>query len=257
MSTEFETLPKLDVWRPMLLQLVLFPTSPNAGDQKWWEGVTGQEPAESNRKGLERTDSGVLPDCALSVSIDPLKISWTMMPRTDSEELLATAPLTLRPFPESAERFVALMSPWLSDQCPPIKRLGFAGSLIQDSPSHPDAYRLLGCYLPAVKVDPNSYDFQYRINRKRPSKIVQGLSINRLTLWSALKVSSFVQTVRLGEEPQAAPTIIGPSRFAAMVAFDVNSDGERPDDLPPLTRMDLFRELNTMAKEIAAFGDKP
>lgn len=258
MSTERGALPNPEVWRPMQLQLIVFPITPAVlAEQNWWRSVTGQEPAESNRKAFERTDSGVLPDCSLSVSIDPVKVSWAMTPRLDLPDLAATAPPTLSEFPQSAERLAALIASWLSDQCPPIKRVGLAGSLIQDAQSHADAYQLLDRYLPTVNVDPQSYDFQFRVNRKRNSNIIDGLSVNRLTVWSALRVASFFQTINLGEEAQRAPTFIGPPRFAAMLGLDINSDSERADELPPAKRLDLFQELIGMANEIAAFGDKP
>jgi hypothetical protein len=256
MSTGLVERPILNAWQPMQLQLVVFPTLViGLRQQEWWREVVGQEPEESRRTPQARTDNGTLADSSLSLTLDPSKITWTMAPRLDPDNPLLMMP-TLAPFPESRDRFIELLTPWLRDTCPPIKRIGIAGSLLQEVESHADAYRLLNRYLPDVGIDPESSDFLYRVNRKRRSNTaIPDLQINRITVWSALKTASVIQTLNIGSATQPAPTNMGEPRFAAMLNLDVNSDAEREAELPRANRLELLGELTELATEIATFGD--
>jgi hypothetical protein len=256
MSTTTVVRPGPNAWRPVQLQLVLFPVGPTGSRQpEWWASVTGQEPEESRRKAHETTDTGTLADSSLSLTVDPTKITWTMTPLLDSD-LPTSMIATLPSFPESRDRFIELMRPWLQDLCPTIKRIGFAGSLIQETASLADAYRLLGLYLPGVAIDPDSSDFLYRVNRKRRSNsAVPDLLINRITLWSALKAAAVVQTLNIGAATQPAPTAVGEPRYAAVLNLDVNSNAEREEELPQAAKLALLDELTAFAIEIASSGD--
>jgi len=251
MSTAPEELPSLDAWRPMQLQLIAFPVQTAlAIDQDWWHFVAGQVPEESTKRRLERKDSGSLDGGSLTLTIEPTKITWALSARPVFDDL-AEIP-TLASYSESGERFACLMQTWLAEQCPPLKRLGFAGSLVQDAGSHADAYRSLAPYLPAVTIDPESFDFQYRVNRKRRSRTIDGLLINRLTIWSALRSSAF----SFQAAPEPSQTVQhAPPRFAVLLNFDINSDGERTAEFPPTQQSDLFRECVELANEIARYGD--
>ena len=53
-------------------------------------------------------------------------------------------------------------------------------------------YRELGRFLPAVRLDEDSSDFSYQINRPRRSTVIPELSVNRLSKWSVGKFQAFV-----------------------------------------------------------------
>jgi hypothetical protein len=256
MTTEQGELPDLDAWRPNQMQLIVFPmTPPVSTTQDWWGEVVGQEPTETVKRPHEKTETGSLADVSLTLTTDLLKIAWTMTPRIDPDNPPVTIPM-LSPFPESRDRFVELMRPWVSTHFAPIKRLGFATFLIQDARSHADAYRLLGLYLPTVEVDPESFDFTYRVNRRRPSNSgIPDLSINRVAVWSAAKFSSVLGAVTLGSPIQLASLPVSQVQYKAMLSLDVNSDLERVDPLPQANQGRLFDELVELASQIATFGD--
>jgi len=151
------------------------------------------------------------------------------------------------------------MRPWISGHCPPVKRMAFSGLLMQEAGSHEDAYRLLQRYVQqAVRIDPGSTDFNYRVNRPRNSRAVTfDLHINRLATWSAAKFSVYTRAILPGGEDQDTP--LHPSRtgYGIMLQFDVNTDAERLQALPAETVGTLFSELLDLANEIAASGDVP
>lgn len=185
-------LPPVECWEPTNLQLIVFPVEPLVALKKtWWEQLTGKEQFESTRKKLEFTETGQFEDLILTVATDVTKISWSIMPQVDTEEIAAGLP-RLGPFPESLARFKTLMNRWLSAFCPPVNRIGFAGTLLQNTETKQSGYQMLGGYLPSVRIDPKSFDFSYRINRKTPSAIANPeLLINRINSWSILKMQGF------------------------------------------------------------------
>jgi hypothetical protein len=256
MSNKSRARPSPNAWRPLQMQLIAFPSAaPISTQQDWWRDVGGQEPAESIRKPRERADTGPLADCSLTLTVDLLKITWTIAPRLDPE----TPPdsfVALAPYPEARDRFIQLVRPWLSELCPAIRRLGVGAVLIQDTESHADAYRLLDTYLPAIDVDPESTDFLYRVNRRRRSHTsIHNLYINRLTSWSAMSFTTTVQSINPGLPTHNRAMAIGEPRFAAMLNLDINSEAEREDDLPLAERSELLDELAALATEIATEGD--
>jgi hypothetical protein len=257
MSIGVAAAPSLNAWRPMELQVVVFPVGPSGlPEEQWWREVAGQEPDESIRRRGERAYTGQLPDATLSLSVDPIKIAWAMRPRLDPENPPLSIP-TLSAFPATRDRFIGLMTRWITDLCPPVKRMGFAGSMIQGAESHADAYRLLSRYLPSVEVDPESYDFLYRVNRKTQSNTaVPNLGINRLSMWSATRAVFFFQHITSGTETPATLTHLREPQFAVKVDLDINSDAERADSLPTENRLDLLNELAAFATQIAANGDR-
>ncbi len=256
MSQERVARPDLDAWLPTQLQFVAFPmTPPVAITRDWWREATGEDPAESVKRPHEKTETGRFDGVALSVTADLIKISWTMAPRIEPGNPPLTIP-TLDSFIGSRDRFVELMRGWISKQYLPIKRLGFGTVLIQNADSHADAYRLLGLYLPAVDVDPESFDFLYRVNRKRTSKSgIPNLQINRVSVWSAAKFSAMIQTMNMESPMQQTSTPFSEVQYKVVLNLDVNSDTEREIELPPENRDQLFEELVDQATEMATLGD--
>jgi hypothetical protein len=201
MSTDTRQLPDFASWQAMQLQLITFPKAPQLNiEQNWWRDLMGEEPEEQSRKRMERTDQGPFHRNALVLTVDVIRVIWTVAPRIDAENLPEGPPL-LGTFVENRVPFCDLMATWLGKECPPVTRIGFAGRFFLKTPSHEDSYRLLDAYLPGVAVDPASTDFQYRINRKRLSKAgVAELLINRLVTWSPIKFSMQVRAQGPGVE---------------------------------------------------------
>jgi hypothetical protein len=103
------------------------------------------------------------------------------------------------------------MTRWLELDLPTIKRISFAGKLIQRMPDRDSGYRRIAEYLPDVRLDPESTDFLYRVNRKRLSNSgTPDLLINRLSTWSVMKVTVQAR----GRVPGSGEVIDAPSAEA-------------------------------------------
>jgi hypothetical protein len=255
--TEPNTLPSIDFWRPNQLQLVVFPiTSPVDVDESWWRRATGEEPAESSKKRYEITITGPYGGGNLVLTVDQLRIIWTLTPYIDALNPPLTMP-TIGFYPGSRDIFIQLMRPWVINHCPKIKRMAVTGLLMQEEKSHDEAYYLLQRYLQgSVKIDPESTDFMYRVNRPQFSRTsAHGLRVNRLATWSAIKFSVAHLTFLVGSEGEGAtfkPTTGG---YGVVLQCDVNTDAERAEEIPHETVAPLFDELIDLTSGIAANGD--
>ncbi len=255
-GSESTSLPPVDAWQPMNLQAIAFPNVPASSyQQEWWQDLAGSQPEESVRKRQERTDQGSYQGHSLTLSADLLRFVWNLAPLTPPEKLLEDPTPTLGPFTKALESFLGLMSRWVGlPNLPGIKRLALAARLIQKVADRESGYRLLGLYLPDVRLDPESTDFVYRINRKRPSRSeIPGMFINRLMTWQVLKV----QTQMRGNLVGTVEMIESPVTEIALCCLDIdmNTIHEFSGEIPPSSLSVLFGELSDLAVEIATKGD--
>jgi hypothetical protein len=250
-------MPNIELWRPNQLQLIVFPTvAPANVDENWWRQATGREPAESTKKRTETTIAGPYGDANLVLTADLFRVVWTLMPQLDPLNPPMSLP-SLGAYPAARDIFAGLVSAWITGYCPQIKRMAFTGLLIQEAASHEDAYRLLQRYLqPTLRIDPESTDLIYRINRPRCSKAVTfDLRINRLSTWSAAKFSVSARAHLPGPENQDIPLWPSTTGYGVMLQFDVNTDAEWIKEIPRERIGPLFDELLELAIEIAKHGD--
>jgi hypothetical protein len=249
--------PSLDSWQPNQLQIVVFPKTPMVGvHQRWWQQLTGRDPDETSTKKLESTVVGEFNEWSLVLTVDLLRIIWTLTPKTDPANPIISMP-TLGAYLLARDAFLKPMKTWITSLCPPIKRMAFAGLLVQGAESHGDAYQLLQRYLiRTVQIDPASTDFQYRINRRTPS-VRSALSINRLSTWSALKVAVSARAFIPGHEQSFTRHQVFEDQYGALLQLDINTDAEREDEIPGGERPALLDELVSHADSLASTGDVP
>ena len=247
-------LPDADAWKPTLLRLVAFPVqSPVELDQQWFRELTGAEPPESVKRPTERVDQGIYGEVALNLSVDLLRVVLTVSPQIDTTTPPEQFP-TLGPLQLAFTSFSKLATKWLAGKHPPIKRLSFVGTLAQFTKNQRLGYRLLGNYLPDVKIDAHSGDFLYRINRRRPSKVwPRVLEINRLSTWTVRRAAIRAHTRLATGETSPAVTVA--DSVVCCLDFDVNTMPEFTGKIPQNKLVRIFRELGTLATEIAARGD--
>jgi hypothetical protein len=238
------------------LQLVAFPVdSQFSVRREWWGELVGDDPSETANTRMERTQQGQFQDNLLVVTVDPVRITWSIIQKPG--EAAPSRPLAnIGSFLETRDRFVELMSRWLNNYCPPVKRLGFAGSLLQKTENHDSGYTTLGRYLPEVRIRLDSSDFMYRINRKVPSEALPGIQLNRLNSWVFIKGVLFVQAVTAGA-PEQAGHQVGPEEYACVLEFDINTPAERTEPLPQDRLQAIFQECARHATNFAAHGDEP
>lgn len=129
-----------------------------------------------------------------------------------------------------------------------ITRLAFGAELHLYKQERKDAYNALDQLLHNVKVDPGSFDFEYRINRKRPSKAESQIEINRLSQWSALELK-----VDIGQGGFQTHQIH--KSYACRLILDINTVPAGQVILPNKKLRLIFKELVEFGKEIAENGD--
>jgi hypothetical protein len=255
MAERADAPPGPEVWQAQNLRLIAFPREPQfAVRQNWWQQLTGADPENvlEKRQKQEREESGSFQGSLLTLSLDLLRIQWTVSPRFDIENLPGVqVPPVLGSFMEKQAWFRGLMEQWLQ-HCPPIHRLAFTASLLQSVPDHQAGYRMLDRYLRWVDLDPQSSEFLYRINRRANSTVVQGMGINRLSTWLVGKFAVVVRIVAGGHpEQQVQPT----ETFACAVELDINTAPEFQGPLPHADLPRIFAELVAAGVEIARRGD--
>lgn len=127
-----------------------------------------------------------------------------------------------------------------------VARLAFGAELIQPVPNHEAGYVKLDSLLPEVSIDPNSADFIYGVNRKRPSITQENLYVNRLSRW----------TVRRILAKNAADKVVT-DLYACHLILDINSIPEDGLVLEPGLLCNLMSEFIGLGTEIAEHGDIP
>jgi hypothetical protein len=129
-----------DPWSAINLELIVFPLGPTpSAEQEWWNDLTGSD-CESVRRRHERIDKGDFHGCALRLVCDLSRISWAIGAHIRPDENIDSPPL-VGPFGQAIEWFSPLMERWLSESCPPVKRIAFVGKLAQSDtqPAMPTA----------------------------------------------------------------------------------------------------------------------
>jgi hypothetical protein len=239
-------------WHARGLRLIAFTVEPLTDLRKdWWKDLTHSEPEESSRRKELVEQAGPWEENRrLTVAVDPFRIQWAYDPSTTAQQIIQEVP-TLPDLTEEKEKFLSLMRKWLG-QSPPIKRLGFATHLLYGADSHEHAYRLLDRMLPHVEVDPEASDFLYRINRKAKSRAdPDGLEINRLATWSAIRLVTRLATIveTVPEQRQVN------EEFFLSLELDVNTPPLRTQPFKPELLGDIFAELANCALGVACAGD--
>jgi hypothetical protein len=227
---------RADVWKPLHLQLVVFPTtSPVDLDEDWFRDLTGKAATSITKRPVDRTYMGDFGHAgsSLSINVDLLRITITVGPKIDPEKMPMQFP-TLGTVSAILPSFVKLCDKFLKIKYPPIaiKRLGFSGRLLQLMKSHASGYKLLGTYLPTVRIDPRSHDFIFRINRKRKSRAgPSNLQLNRVSTWSV--ITTTIQAAEALSSGQVSePKAIIKPQFACSLEFDINTAHEFPGEIP-------------------------
>jgi hypothetical protein len=234
-------------WQLEFARLIAFPAEPALGlKQNWWQELVGSQPDDytlTRTKGSYE-ERGPFQDVGLSLTIDPHHIEWLIEPLVKIDESDGRLP-TVGPFREKLGWFTRSMLPWLA-KAPPLRRIAFAGKLLQPADTQEEVYRALERLLPSVKLTPRPNDFLYHVNRRRNSKVVNGLEVNRMSTWSKLNVLFSVSP---------GTPFTWPEKGYSAVQLDINTAPEKGGILPSELLPALFEELVTLGLEIAERGD--
>jgi len=236
-------------WGANQLRLTAFP-DPSAviRTPDWWAQVTGQ-PADQTANNVKQSifeASGAFGDGVLTLRTQPLRIDWLFTPSM-SEDLPAPD-ASLGPLQTAIDQFGPVADRWFAlPDSPNLVRLAFSTVLLDPVESRQAGYRRLGEFLPDVRLDEDSSDFSYQINRPRHSAVIRDLMLNGLSKWSVGAVQAFVANemgIALAER-----------QYRCRVETDVNSTPEFGRPLPRAELGALFRECVGLTSEIAARGD--
>jgi hypothetical protein len=246
-----DQLPIASAWQLEFTRLIAFPANPPFFiDQHWWQDLTSEQPPDflSTQKKDIRDDRGSFRGALLSLTVDLNRIIW------EARSLSVVGPdgyfPTLGPFREKLHWFGELLSPWLTNSCPPLFRLALSAKMLRAAATAQEAYRVLKSYLPGVNIlDSNPSDFLLQINRrKETSGVVAGLPINRVCTWSKMNMAIFLEPGKPFRWPDSC--------YSAL-ELDINTAPEKADLLPRATLARLFSELASLGGEIAEHGDTP
>jgi len=246
-----QRLPALSDWQLEFARLLAYPAeSPLFIEQHWWQDLVGHLPEQVRSNRIEQTleHEGTFKGGALlSLTLEPNRVVWLVKPAAEIGDGRGDLP-TLGPFREKLAWIAELLTPWLENSCPPIRRLAFGGKLLQAAATQQQAFRVLGAHLPAVKLEPNPNDFILQINRRTSSTVVKDLPLNRVSTWAKMNVIFSV-------EP--GTPFKWPENCYSALELDINTAPEKTDLLPRRLLPALFRELADHAVKLAEHGEIP
>lgn len=238
-------------WRVESLRLTAFPVPQSTPDaERWWRELLG--PEEPPNQVVREPKTG---DVQVQGTFkNSLLVMQAQVMRFELSQVLDAPQLPNAATPEfhdARPAFRDLALKWLGlDTCPALLRLAFGAVLTKPAENLEAGYDALRRYLPSVRLTPDSSDFLYQINRRRLSKTVRDLSINRLSKWSVQQS----QELLLRNDGRV---VRQPVELACRAELDVNSSPERTDALPREELPDLFDELVELTSELSIRGDVP
>lgn len=243
-------------WYAESLRLTLFPApgvTPNA--DSWWRELIGSDPETRTSKPAtrEHVDDGLYEGRRLQLTINTLGvIQWQILPDVPSPLDTPTGVFNVGPLQEVLTVFVSLMERWLP-AAPASSRIAFGVTGVSPVAGHREGYEALGRLLrESVKLDPEgSSDFLYRINRPRPSLVIDGLAINRLSTWSVLKLRL------LAEGPTGGLGRLVREAYACRAELDINTAATFQGTFDASIVGGVFQELQVLGIEILQSGDIP
>ncbi|HBH50876.1 MAG TPA: hypothetical protein DDY91_03185 [Planctomycetaceae bacterium] len=143
-----------------------------------------------------------------------------------------------------------------------VERVAYGVNAIRHVNNLNDGYREISQYLPFDVDYGHSSDFLYQINRKRQSKVIPGIELNRLMRWSVVTMGRRVlrlNTSRFTDLKSTDATIVTPvdDCVALNLELDINTVPKVNSNIPVEQLGDLLKEFADLAREIFAEGDVP
>jgi hypothetical protein len=237
-------------WQAVSVRLTTFLiNSVSIGDAtKWWQTVCGDEPDtrnESPKTGTIQLDGGFRGQ-QIVLSIVPGRADWNLVVPPSQE------PGSVKLL-EFLEVFVDPMAEWLEGM-PGAMRLALGLVAFLPVLDRATGYRQLAPYVPSVQLDPETMqDFLFQVNRRRTSKVVPSLLVNRLSKWA---VGHFGRP-RISIQYPGGPLSVVPDgdQVATILDLDINSAPEHPGPIGSEVLPLLLKEFTSLAIELVERGD--
>ncbi|MES2178004.1 MAG: hypothetical protein V4550_09075 [Gemmatimonadota bacterium] len=240
-------------WIAQHLRLTAF-YEPDASREELpkWASLTGSDPENEARSGNLAQADGSYASGRLAlgtVATERADLLYgpaiaTLQQEADYPPSIGSFDTAIQPFNTVARRF--LQSP------AKVLRIAFGVSLLSPTSDRDASYAEVVRLIRTVAFDlSGARDFTYQINRPRRSLTVEGLEINRLAKWAAVRISVMTTDVVNGVSTRT------PESHGVRLELDINTDANRTDPLSHDHLSSLFDELTGLAPEIRDHGDIP
>ncbi len=247
-------------WEVQNLRLTLFPVEGfEPAQMNWLENVIDKPPERRETRPSQKTfiDVGESDNGRLVNVLTPKRIDWQL----SAIEKKGTPFDTVGPLPEVLSLFTTKLKGWLEGSAPRLHRVALGAKIFLGVGTRLEGNSVLGAYLPALGIDDpeNSTDILYRINRRRPSKVLDGWKVNRLCTWTVIE--GVVAEIAAGRPAESELPInvqqVGERASACHIELDVNTDQDYKGPIPANLLGSILDELSTVAMELVAKGDIP
>ncbi len=240
-------------WGVHQVRLSLFLSEPYPISDKDWAAITGQEEAGTRQvvPGGKRL-SGPVPNGVLHMSTTGTRFDLILTVADPAESEEAQLP-SVGPYDETFASFYESTCKWIALANPLTTRIAFGGLVTFRTANREEAYGHLRDLLKSVRVDPeNMRDLEYRVNWPRKSKTQEDLVLNRLTAWSALRLSRrLVEITESNLQPSGETEHVD----AVRLEFDHNTDEANKAVFDPGKLFPIYSELVEFARQNAAEGE--
>ena len=248
--------PSTDKWNASLIRYTLFPSQMYEINNDWWNKLfeTPPDNFNFNRKINIFHFDGEFQFGLMNLDISPLRIDFNFIsPKSNSPSELSDFNLGL--FEDVVKVFSSVILKFLQiDNCPPAQRIAFGSNCFIATESRISGYELMDNYLPNIDIDAeNSRDFLYQINRRRQSKVVDKLSINRLSKWRVIE-HGFLPIPNGGQTKQPLLDFFE-KEFSLNLDLDINTQPDYTSEFTPTDQEELLAELIELTREILLDGD--
>lgn len=235
-------------WLVRTVRFTSFLTPDAVVDDHLWQAVLGGDPEQTvhQRPAGLRQDIGRFEDAAATVAVQPGRVDCIFAP----VETSAPQWEALGPFPDAVQRYLAPVLRWSeSERFPPTRRLALGLHLVEPTETRETGYARLRDFVDSVPQGEAS-DFLYQVNRYRPSRVFQGLTVNRLAKWSVSQIQLFTL------DGVGLPRTGGRTLSFVNLELDVNTSADFAGPIPPASVNAIAEELRRAAEEIATAGDR-
>ena len=235
-----------------------------------WRNVFGNDAAVLNRNPINFTCQEAKGSNNVTLQWQPGRVDWILNyfepeprfePDSSFEPEISGNDNVIEPM-ETLDVFRTRLDPilekWFEHAAiNNVVRIALGFVFVHPVASLVDGYRNLSHFFPKFDFE-NATDFFYQINRRRTSKNVEGMQINRLSRWSVQSHQNVRLQIRAGMDGalQLANQVhTGTPSFANRLETDVNSIVIPDVTLSVSSQKKLIAELMDSTSEIADLGD--
>jgi hypothetical protein len=238
-------------WEATQLRLSVFLSQWRLTDDDW-ACFAGVEPEIRHQQGGQTTWAGRALGAWLQVTAAIGRVDVNLLPIPPSEGELPRSfagklAELLPSFRPAAKSFLQRLASARAD----VSRLAFGGVAHLPTVDVRSSYEALKAQLKSVEVNPDTMsDLLFQVNYKSMSRVVEGLAVNRLAVWSSV-------IIRLAEvmlHPQVIQGGVASEQFGMRVTLDINTPAETAR-LPEALLPDLFAELEELGINVLVHGE--